>query len=457
MSVERSGLTVVNDSDKKESNRRMTKAPIGLQDLRKRIYIKAKAEPQWRFWGLYVHVCKLETLQEAYAMARKNNGAPGIDGVTFAAIEQSGVEEFLLQIRDELVEFRYLPLAVRKKEIPKDGGSKIRVLSIPAIRDRVVQGALKLILEPIFEADFQPGSYGYRPQRTAQQAVLRVDDAIMKGKKRIIDLDLKAYFDSVRHSVLLSKVARRVQDADVLRLLKLILKSTGKQGVPQGGVISPVLSNLYLNEVDRMLEKAIETTRTGPYTHVQYARYADDMVILIDSHPSKEWLLAAVEKRLRQELAKLGVEINEEKSRVVDLKKSESFAFLGFEYRYLPGRNGKLRLQVIPKQRKRVALFAKLKEVFRQNVSQPVQGVIAEINPILRGWVNYFRIGNSSRCFSMVKRWVERKIRRHMMSARQRLGLGWKRWSTQWIHGTLGVFNDYRLRRPLLRKVVLTS
>jgi len=455
--VEPSGPAVVNDSDKKEGNRRMTKAPIGLQDLRKRIYIKAKAEPEWRFWGLYVHVCKLETLQEAYAMARKNNGAPGIDGVTFAAIEQSGVEEFLLRIRDELVEFRYLPLAVRKKEIPKDGG-KVRVLSIPAIRDRVVQGALKLILEPIFEADFQPGSYGYRPQRTAHQAVLRVDEAIMKGKKRIVDLDLKAYFDSVRHSVLLSKVARRVQDADVLRLLKLVLKSTGKQGVPQGGVISPVLSNLYLNEVDRMLEKAIETTRTGPYTHVQYARYADDMVILIDSHPSKEWLLAAVEKRLRQELAKLGVEINEEKSRVVDLRKGESFAFLGFEYRYLPGRSGKPRLQVTPKQKKRVALFAKLKEVFRQNVSQPVQGVIAEINPILRGWVNYFRIGNSSRCFSMVKRWVERKIRRHMMSARQRRGMGWKRWSTQWIHGTLGVFNDYHLRRPaMLRKAVPAS
>jgi len=434
----------------------MTKAPIGLQDLRKRIYIKAKAEPRWRFWGLYVHVCKLETLQEAYTMARKNNGAPGIDGVTFAAIEQSGVEEFLLQIRSELVEFHYLPLAVRKKEIPKDGG-KVRVLSIPAIRDRVVQGALKLILEPIFEADFQPGSYGYRPQRTAQQAVLRVDEAIMKGKKRIIDLDLKAYFDSVRHDVLLSKVARRVQDPDVLRLLKLILKSTGKQGVPQGGVISPVLSNLYLNEVDRMLEKAIETTRTGPYTHVQYARYADDMVILIDSHPSKEWLLAAVDKRLRQELAKLGVEINEEKSRVVDLRKDESFAFLGFEYRFLPGRNGKPRLQFAPKQKKRVALFAKLKEVFRQNISQPVQGVIAEINPILRGWVNYFRIGHSSRCFSMVKRWVERKIRRHMMSARQRRGMGWKRWSTQWIHGTLGVFNDYRLRRPALGKAVPVS
>ena len=273
--MERSGLTVVNNSDKKESNRRMIKAPISLQDLRKRIYIKAKADPAWRFWGLYVHVCKLETLQEAYLMAKKNDGAPGIDGVTFAAIEQSGVGEFLLQIRDELVAFQYLPLAVRKKEIPKDGGSKVRVLSIPAIRDRVVQGALKLILEPIFEADFRPGSYGYRPQRTAQQAVLRVDEAIMRGKKRIIDLDLKAYFDSVRHDVLLSKVARRVQDPDILRLLKLILKSTGKQGVPQGGVISPVLSNLYLNEVDLMLEKAKEATRRGPYTQVEYARYAD--------------------------------------------------------------------------------------------------------------------------------------------------------------------------------------
>jgi len=454
--VERSGLTAVSNSDKKEGNRRMTKAPIGLQDLRKRIYIKAKAEPEWRFWGLYVHVCKLETLQEAYLMAKKNDGAPGIDGMTFAAIEQSGVEGFLEQIRNELVEFRYLPLAVRKKEIPKADG-KMRVLSIPAIRDRVVQGALKLILEPIFEADFQPGSYGYRPKRTAQQAVLRVEEAITQGKTRVVDLDLKAYFDSVRHDVLLTKVAARVNDDDVMHLLKLILKSTGKRGVPQGGVISPVLSNLYLNEVDRMLEKAIETTRTGPYTHVEYARYADDLVILIDAHPLNDWLLGAVDKRLRQELAKLGVEINEEKSRVVDLRKDESFAFLGFEYRYLPGRSGKLRLQVTPKQKKRVALFAKLKEVFRRHVSQPVEGVITEINPILRGWVNYFRIGNSSRCFSMVKRWVERKIRRHMLSAQNRLGMGWKRWSTQWIHGTLGVFNDYHLRRPAVRKAVPVS
>jgi len=172
----------------------MIKTPISLQDLRRSLYVKAKAESTWRFWGLYVHVCKMETLREAYQMAKKNNGAPGMDGVTFEAIEESGVEMFLQQIRDELVTNTYRPTPVRKKEIPKDGGNKVRVLSIPSIRDRVVQGALKLILEPIFEADFQPGSYGYRPKRTAHQAVTRVAQAIVSRKTRVIDLDLRAYF-----------------------------------------------------------------------------------------------------------------------------------------------------------------------------------------------------------------------------------------------------------------------
>src|SRR6266704_1279740 len=162
----------------------MTKTTISLQDLRRSLYVKAKAEPTWRFWGLYVHVCKRETLHQAYQMARENNGAPGIDGVTFEAIEESGVESFLKQIQNELVTNTYRPMRVRKKEIPKDGGHKVRVLSIPAIRDRVVQGALKLILEPIFEADFQPGSYGYRPKRSAHEAVDRVAQAIVQGVTR---------------------------------------------------------------------------------------------------------------------------------------------------------------------------------------------------------------------------------------------------------------------------------
>src|SRR6266851_5973844 len=293
----------------------MIKAPVTLQDLRRKLYVKAKAEPSWRFWGLYVHVCKLETLHAAYALAKANDGAPGIDGVTFETIDAAGVDDFLAQLRDELVSFRYRPLRNRRHEIPKDGGTKVRVLSIPAIRDRVVQGAVKLILEPIFEADFQPGSYGYRPKRAAREAALRVDKAVAQRKTRVIDLDLRAYFDNVRQDLLLEKVAQRINDADVMRLLKLILKSTGKKGVPQGGVISPVLSNVYLNEVDKMLEKAIETTRCGQYTQVQYARFADDLVILISSHPKQDWVVRAMEKRLREELAKLKVEINEEKNR----------------------------------------------------------------------------------------------------------------------------------------------
>ncbi len=173
----------------------MTTAPISLQDLRRRLYGKAKAEKDWRFWGLYVHVTKLETLRTAYEVAKKNNGAPGLDGVTFAAIEAAGVERFLAELRDVLVARTYRPLRNRHVEIPKDGG-KVRVLGIPAIRDRVVQGALKLILEPIFEADFCDGSYGYRPKRSAHEAVNRVAQAIVQNKTRVIDVDVAAFLDA---------------------------------------------------------------------------------------------------------------------------------------------------------------------------------------------------------------------------------------------------------------------
>ena len=362
-----------------------------------------------------VHVCKMETLREAYALAKNNDGAPGSDGVTFAAIEAQGVEGFLERIRDELVRRIYMPLPARRQEIPKDGG-KVRVLSIPAIRDRVVQGALKLVLEPIFEADFQPGSFGYRPKRSAHEAVDRVARAIVQHKTRVIDIDLRSYFDNVRQDRLLAKVARRVDDADVMRLLKIMLKANGHRGVPQGGVISPLLSNLYLTEVDGMLERAKETTRFGKYTYIEYARFADDLVILIDAYPRHDWLMAAVANRLREELTDLQVEINEEKSQIVDLGRGESFGFLGFDFRRIRSRRGAWRPNYTPQLKKRTALQRKLKDVFRRHQSQPVDRVVQLINPILRGWVNYFAVGHSSECFSFIKDWVEKKVRRHMLA-----------------------------------------
>jgi len=425
-----------------EGKDEMTKTSGNLQDLRRGIYVKAKAEPSWRFWGLYVHVCKMETLLQAYSLAKANDGAPGIDGVTFETIEAQGVVTFLAQIQDELTTRTYVPLRSRRTEIPKDG-RKVRVLSIPAIRDRIVQGALKLILEPIFEADFQPGSYGYRPKRTAHQAVSRVAGAIVEQKTCVIDLDLRAYFDTVRHDVLLGKVACRINDDDVMRLLKLMLKASGKRGVPQGGVISPLLSNVYLTAVDRMLERAKAATRYGQYSAIEYARFADDLVVLVDAHPRHAWLRKVVPIRLRQELAKLHVEVNEEKSSTVELSKGESFGFLGFDIRRIRSMRGVWRPQITPKLKKRTALLRQLRDIFRCHRSQPIQRVIEVINPILRGWMNYFKMANSSRCFHYVKDWVEKKIRRLLMRACKRQGFGWQRWSKRWLYETLGLFNDY--------------
>jgi RNA-directed DNA polymerase len=205
-------------------------------------------------------------------------------------------------------------LGNRIKEIPR-GGGKVRVLGIPAIRDRVVQGALRLIVEPIFEADFCDGSYGYRPTRRAHEAVLRVSKAVVENKTTVIDLDLESYFDNIAHDILLSKVAQRVDDDNIMRLAKMILKAGGKKGVPQGGVISPLLANVYLNEVDKMLEKAKKVTKRGEYIYIQYARFADDIVILVNY--CCKWLARAAYKWLVRELDKLGVKVNRDKTKII--------------------------------------------------------------------------------------------------------------------------------------------
>ena len=424
----------------------MIKTSIELQELRRRIYIKAKAEKDWKFWGLYIHVTKMETLAEAYKLAKGNNGAPGIDGVTFEDIENEGAGQFLKKIQEELTSETYLPMKNRIKDIPK-GNGKTRTLGIPTIRDRVVQGALKLILEPIFEADFQDGSYGYRPKRTAHQAVERTAKAVIQGKTQVIDVDLSSYFDNVQHHILLGKVAKRINDRKVMRLLKLILKANGKIGLPQGGLISPLLSNLYLNEIDKMLEKAKEfTKKKDGYIHIEYARFADDLVILIDGYHKWNRLMEFTMFRLKQEFEKIGVKINTEKTKIVDLLKGEIFSFLGFDYRRMKTKSGKWGVRKTPKMKARTKLLEKIKGIFKSQKSQPLDKVIKLINPILRGWVNYFRIGNSSQCFGYVKDWIQKKIRRHLMRARKLKGFGWNRWSNKWLYKKLNLYGDYKIR-----------
>jgi len=258
---------------------------------------------------------------------------------------------------------------------------------------------------------------------------------------------MKAYFDTVRHDLLQHKVALRVNDGQVLRLLKLILKASGKLGVPQGGVISPLLANLYLNEVDKMLEKAKEVTREGTYTHIEYARFADDLVVLVDCYRRWDWLFHAAHRRLLEELAKLDVHVNAEKTRLLDLnREGESFGFLGFEFRKARTLLGRQGVRITPQMKARTSLLRRLKDIFRRFQSQPVDRVIALINPVLRGWVTCFRIGNSSRCFGFVRDWVEKKLRRHLMRARHLRGFGWTRWSRVWLYERLDLFADYRVQ-----------
>lgn len=428
----------------------MINASISLQDLKRKIYKKAKTDKHWRFWGLYCHICQKDVLRESYRMAKANDGSPGLDGKDFKNIEREEIEGYLEEIRQELLDRTYQPSANRRVTIPKGNGGT-RTLGIPTIKDRVVQGALKLILEPIFEADFKDCSYGYRPKRHAHQAIDRMTKSILHGLTRVVDVDLSGYFDNIRHHKLLEKVARRVQDNDIMHLLKDILKVNGRKGVPQGGVISPLLSNIYLNEVDEMMEKAREVTCRKGYDNLGFVRSADDMVILVHWHQNEDWLLQRVQKRLKEELDKLEVEMNPEKTKMVDLKKGGSFSFLGFDIRLNLNRKGKTYVSKTPRQKKRIEIGKRVKTVLMANRNRPLEEVIPAVNAVIRGWVNYFRIGNSSSIFGKVRDDIEKKVRRFVMKRKKRNGFGWKRWSREEIYQKWGLYNDYRIQYYFLK------
>lgn len=429
----------------------MTTTSISLQEIQKRIGEKAKADPHYRFWGLYTHVWKLNVLGEAYRLAKKNNGAPGVDGETFEQIEEQGLQPWLEALSSELREKTYRPLPCRQVSIPKKEGNKTRTLKIPAIRDRVVQGALRLILEPIFEADFQSGSYGYRPNRTAHQALDRVAHGLNLKLHVVIDLDLASYYDTVRHDLMLSKLARRIRDRDVLHLCKLILKSAGKIGLPQGSVIGPLWANVFLNDVDRMLEKAQQTTRDGPFETVRYVRFADDLVVLCSAWPTKRHWAAKVERRIREELAKLDLKVNEEKSKVVEFAKGEPFDFLGYTFRWVPSRKDPSKKMALsrPMKKRRTQFLRSLKPIVRRCLSVPIEEVVRNVvNPRVRGWVNYFKWGNSGHDLRVVRWKVEELVRRHASRQRPKKrkgGRDWKTWSNKELYETWDLYNDYQV------------
>ena len=426
----------------------MRKAPSSLQDLRRQIYRKAKSDKTHRFWGLFVHIAKTETLAEAYQQAKRNGGAPGPDGQTFADIEAAGCESFLEALRDELLAGTYQPQPNRAVEIPK-GEGKVRKLQIPCIRDRVVQGALRLILEAIFEADFCPNSYGYRPKRSPHQALAEVRRSLLRRMSTVIEVDIARYFDTIRHSLLLEQIARRVQDPAVLHLVKQILKVGGKIGVPQGGPFSPLAANIYLNEVDWAFDVIRRRTAQGPYEAVNYHRFADDIVSTVSGHHTKRGWAARALQRLQEHLARLGVEVNLEKTAVVDTVRGEAFGFLGFEFRRVRRRTGDGHFILLtPRKKARLAIKRRLREVLRHGGATPLKELIAQLNLRLAGWVQYYRVGNASRAFSEIRDYVEMKVRTLLTrrKRRRKRSVGWRRWSNEYLYGVLRLFWDWKLK-----------
>ena len=426
----------------------MTKASSNLQELRRRIYRKAKSETTHRFWGLFVHITKTETLEEAYRIAKGNGGAPGIDGQSFQDIESVGRVAFLAAVREDLVTDRYKPMPNRPVEIPK-GNGKFRTLQIPCIRDRVVQGALKLILEAVFEADFCPTSYGFRPKRSPHQALAQVRRSVMRRMSTVIDVDLSRYFDTIRHSVLLDKIAKRIQDPQVMGLVKQIIKAGGSVGVPQGGPFSPLAANIYLNELDWFFDAIRRKTAEGEFEAVNYHRFADDIVITVSGHHTKRGWAERALQRLQEQITPLGVELNLEKTKMVNTLNGEAFGFLGFDLRRVRKQSGDGHFILLtPKKKARKAVKAKVRDIIARGGATPAAEVVKRINATLAGWVPYFRVGNSSRAFSEVRDYVEMKVRTLLTrrKRRRKRSVGWRRWSNEYLYEVLGLYWDWKIQ-----------
>jgi len=419
--------------------------PEKIRELQRKLYQKAKQEKDYRFYLLYDKAYRVDILSHAYRLVKSNKGACGIDGVTFEGIEEmeGGQQRYLASIAEELKNKTYKAMPVRRVYIPKTDGSK-RPLGIPTVKDRIVQMAVKIVIEPIFETDFQENSYGFRPKKDAHQAIEDVSAHLRYGKTQVIDADISKYFDNIPHGKLLELIASRIVDKNILKLIKMWLKApaveedNGKRkykgndkGTPQGGVISPLLANIYLNVLDTIWKLKKVHERLG----ARLIRYADDVVALCKGDTER------ISKGIKKVLGDLGLTLNEGKTKVVDTRK-ESFNFLGFtiEVKENP-RTGKKFPMITPSKKALEHIKLEIKNLTcRKNLALPKEDVVNKLNEKVRGWVNYFYYGNCSNNLSRLKGYLDERVRTYLRRKHRIKNRGYKAFPYKYLHEELGLY-----------------
>lgn len=405
--------------------------------FQRKIYLSAKADNKRKFGILYDKVCRKDILRVAWYYVKNNKGSAGIDDLTIKEIEDKGVQNFLDEIQVQLKSKKYQPKAVKRVYIPKANGKK-RPLGIPTVKDRVVQTAVKIVIEPIFEAVFQDFSYGFRPKRSANQAIREIYKYLNFGCEWVIDADLKGYFDTIPHDKLLLLVKERVIDKSVIKLLSLWLEAgimednqvrSNILGTPQGGVISPLLANIYLNALDRYWTNNRLAER-GQDAHL--IRYADDFVILCSNNPKKYYNYA------KRRISKLGLTLNEDKTRIVHA--SEGFDFLGYTLRKGKSlKTGKYKTYYYPSRKSMKAIKGKIKDITQHGQHLKLSEVVEKLNPILRGWANYFKSGNSKQHFKSIDNYVTYNLTIMLRKKYKKPVKGWREHLPAWYYDYFGL------------------
>ena len=418
-----------------------------IREFQRKLYEKAKANKKYRFYSLYDKTYRADILEESYRRVKSNGGASGIDGETFEDIESNGVDDYLRVLQEELKSNRYKPKPVKRVYIPKRNGKR-RPIGIPTIRDRIVQTTFLMLLEPIFEADFSESSYGFRPKRSAHDAIRDIYKYLNWGCEEIYDVDLEKYFDTVEHWKLMRLLARRISDGRILHVIKQWLScgyveddqhKQSKRGTPQGGVISPLLANVYLNPLDNVFERMMWGSISKGSIHL--VRYADDMLILAQRNLNK-----AIEV-LEHYTERLGLSLNEEKTRRLNLKEDKKVEFLGFEFHRVVNRKTKRRMILVsPSKRSLKMCRTRIRKLVSHKIPLKVADQVENLNSFLEGWTGYFRIGNSGKAMKGIRYYTMLRIRRLLQRNIGRNGYGWKRIDNAKIYERFGLFSNYKVQ-----------